>query len=56
MKKAKDDKPTITMPKGAYECGTINQELRKNKNNSLNSLSTDIQGNGYPVSQSEKQF
>ncbi len=54
MKKAKGDNPTITMPKGAYECGTANQELRKSKNNTLNDLSTDIQGNGYPVSKAEK--
>lgn len=52
MKKAKDDKAINTMPKGAYECGKINHELRTNKNSKLSDISTDAQGNGYPSSHS----
>lgn len=55
MKKAKDDHKINTIPKGAYEGGVINQELRKNKNNSLNDITTDAQHNGYPTEQSKNR-
>ncbi len=51
MKKARDDHKINTIPKGVYESGTINQDLRKNKNENLNSKTTDLQGNGYPINQ-----
>ena len=54
MKKAKDDNPINTIPKGVYESGIINKELRKNKNNRINDIATDTQGNGYPVHQDKK--
>ena len=54
MKKAKDDNPINTIPKGVYEGGAINKELRKNKNNQLNDITTDVQGNGYPVPQKKE--
>ena len=53
MKKARDDKPVHTIPKGAYESGNINAELRKNKNNKLNDITTDSNGNGYPVNKQQ---
>lgn len=55
MKKAKDDNPINTIPKGVYEGGIVNKELRKNKNNHLNDMTTDTQGNGYPVHQNKKK-
>lgn len=54
MKKAKDDNPINTIPKGVYESGIINKELRKNKNNHKNDISTDAQGNGYPVNRDKE--
>lgn len=54
MKKAKDDNPINTIPKGVWESGIINKELRKNKNNHINDITTDAQGNGYPVHQDKK--
>lgn len=53
MKKAKGDIPINTIPKGVYEGGVINKEIRKNKNNELNDISTDTQGNGYPTDKSD---
>lgn len=49
MQKAKDAKPIVTIPHGSYESGIINHELHKEKSSSLNDITTDAQGNGYPV-------
>ena len=49
MKKAKDDKRLQTIPEGSYEAGAMNRELRKNNSREVNDLTTDAQGNGYPV-------
>ncbi len=46
MKKAEKDNPINTIPKGAYEAGSSNKSL---PNQNLNDLTTDIQGNGYPI-------
>lgn len=56
MKKARGDNPINTIPKGVYESGIINKEIRENKNNHLNDISTDAQGNGYPVNNSEDKL
>lgn len=55
MKKARDDKPIQTIPKGAYEAGVINPALRKSKHD-INDITTDLQGNGYPVSPSKNKM
>ncbi len=55
MKKAKGDNPINTIPKGVYEGGVINKEIRKNKNNELNDISTDTQGNGYPTNRHKEK-
>ncbi len=51
MKVTDKDKRIRTAPEGAWESGSVNNE---NKNPSekqhLNDITTDIQGNGYPVS------
>ena len=44
MKATDKSKRIRTVPKGAWEGGIINE--KKN----LNDISTDLQGNGYPVS------
>ena len=54
MKKAKDDKRLQTSPEGVYEAGIINRELRKNKSREADALTTDAQGNGYPVPENKK--
>lgn len=48
MKKAEKDNPVNAIPKGAYEAGSSNKSLR-NQDQNPNDLTTDIQGNGYPV-------
>ncbi len=48
MKKAEKDNPINTIPKGAYEAGATNRSIQNNNWNP-NDITTDIQGNGYPV-------
>lgn len=50
MKAADKDKSIRTAPKGAWESGIIN-EVKKHSKKDLNDITTDSQGNGYPVSQ-----
>ena len=52
MKVTDKDKRIRTAPKGAWESGIINEDKKKNrsKKQHLNDITTDIQGNGYPVS------
>ncbi len=49
--KATDKKKSIaTAPKGAWESGIINDRKNRSKEQQLNDITTDGQGNGYPVS------
>lgn len=49
--KATDKKKSIaTAPKGAWEGGIINDREKRFKKQQLNDITTDGQGNGYPVS------
>ena len=50
MKPTDTDKPIHTIPKGAWESGIINEDKKRSKRQHLNDITTDIQGNGYPVS------
>ena len=50
MKAADKDKRIRTIPKGAWESGIINDEKNRSKKQHFNDITTDIQGNGYPVS------
>lgn len=50
MKQAESDKPVHTAPKGMWEASTTYKKEHKTKNEHLNEISTDAQGNGYPVS------
>lgn len=54
MKKARDDKRLQTIPEGVYEAGAMNRELRKNNSREVNDLTTDAQGNGYPIPENKK--
>ncbi len=48
--KATDKKKSIrTAPKGAWESGDINKEKIFSPEQHLNNITTDSQGNGYPV-------
>lgn len=48
--KVTDKKKSIrTAPKGAWESGIINEKKNPSKIQHLNEITTDSQGNGYPV-------
>ena len=49
MKATDKDKHIRTAPKGAWESGIINEEKNRPKNQHLSNITTDIQGNGYPI-------
>lgn len=48
MKATDKNKHIPTVPKGTWEGGIINEKKRSPKQQ-LNDITTDIQGNGYPV-------
>lgn len=48
MKKAKDQPTINTIPKGAYESGITNEELRDDEKSIPKNLGLDAQRNGYP--------
>ena len=52
MKATDKNKRIRTAPKGAWESGIINENKKehRSKKQQLNDITTDIQGNGYPVS------
>lgn len=49
MKAGSRDKRIRTAPKGAWESGVINGKEKRSPDQHLNDISTDLQGNGYPV-------
>ncbi|MBD5135813.1 MAG: hypothetical protein HDT39_07610 [Lachnospiraceae bacterium] len=50
MKATDKDKSIPTIPKGTWEGGIINEKKDISKKQHLNDITTDIQGNGYPIS------
>ena len=50
MKATDKSKRIRTVPKGAWEGGIINEKKNRCEKQHLNDISTDLQGNGYPVS------
>lgn len=48
MKRSSKDKAIRTIPKGAWESEIIKKK-NPSKKQHLNDISTDIQGNGYPI-------
>lgn len=51
MKVTDKNKSIRTAPKGAWESGVINEKKKPSKKQHLNEITTDSQGNGYPVCQ-----
>lgn len=49
MKQAEKNKPIDTIPDGAWEAGIINEDRDRKKQKNPNEITTDSQGNGYPV-------
>ena len=49
MKAAPKDKPIHTTPKGVWESSTTYKKEHKSKTEHLNEITTDAQGNGYPL-------
>ncbi len=49
MKAADKNKRIPTAPKSAWESGIINKEKDQSKKRHPNDITTDCQGNGYPV-------
>lgn len=47
MKQAEKDKPVHTTPKGVWEGSTTLKKEHKTRNEHLEEISTDAQGNGY---------
>ena len=54
MKATDKDKVIRTVPKGAWEGGIINKKKKPSKKQHLNDITTDLQGNGYPVSNNKQ--
>lgn len=54
MKQAESDKPVHAIPNGVWESSTPHKKKPKTKNEHLNEIATDAQGNGYPVSNSRQ--
>ncbi len=51
MKPTDKEKHIRTAPEGAWESGIINAKKNCSKKQHLNDITTDIQGNGYPIFQ-----
>ena len=54
MKAAEKDKPVHTTPKGVWEGSVTLKKEHKTKAEHLNEISTDAQGNGYPVPENKQ--
>ena len=55
MKQAESDKPVHTLPNGVWESSRPYKKEAKTKDEHLNDITTDAQGNGYPVSNSRQE-
>lgn len=54
MKAAEKDKPVHTTPKGVWEGSTTLKKEHKTRAEHLNEISTDAQGNGYPIPENKQ--
>ena len=43
------------MPKGVWEGGIVNERKKPSKEQQLDSITTDLQGNGYPIPEKRQQ-
>lgn len=55
MKATDKDKTIHTMPKGVWEGGIVNERKKPSKEQQLDSITTDLQGNGYPIPEKRQQ-
>lgn len=55
MKATDKDKSIQTIPKGTWESGMINEKKVPSKRQHLNTITTDLQGNGYPILPKEQE-
>lgn len=55
MKITEKKKPVPTIPKGVWESEHTDKKEIKNKTEQLNEITTDAQGNGYPISNKSEQ-
>jgi hypothetical protein len=49
MKASNKNKSIRTAPRGAWESGVINNQKKPSQKQHLNDITTDSQGNGYPI-------
>lgn len=56
MKQKQNTKPIQTIPEGAYEGGVSSQPKEPCSCCHENRLSTDLQGNGYPIPCAEEKI
>ncbi len=49
MKLAEKKEPIQTIPDGAWEAGMIHEKKNVSEKKRLNEITTDAQGNGYPI-------
>ena len=56
MKQAEKDKPIHTTPKGVWEGSTTLKKEHTAKNEHLEEISTDAQGNGYPSNSKQDKW
>lgn len=54
MKATDKNKSIHTIPKGTWEDGMIKEKNDISKKQHLNTITTDIQGNGYPILQEDQ--
>ncbi len=54
MKQSESDKPTRTAPKGVWEGSIPGKKAKQSEREHLNEITTDSQGNGYPVDSSKQ--
>lgn len=54
MKATDKKKPIHTIPNGTWESGIINDKENTSLQKHLNDITTDSQGNGYPIYQNNQ--
>lgn len=55
MKMTEKKKPIHTIPEGVWGSSRTDERKQKTEKERLNDITTDFQGNGYPVSNSTKE-
>lgn len=54
MKASNKNKSIRTAPRGAWESGDINNQKKTSQKQHLNDITTDSQGNGYPIARKNR--